>query len=140
MDVLRLLHSWVRWLVVAVALVNLVYFVVFWLRNRRYDETARRFMSAFAGLISVQWLLGVILLVVLGSQTGFGIRHYWEHLTMMTLAVFVANVPAMLRRRELTDSQRYRANVVTILVVIVFVIVGIAALPEPIRWRFLGAA
>lgn len=140
MDIIRLLHSWVRWIVVIAAVVNLVYFGIFWLRNRQYDETARRFMSAFSMLISVQWLLGLILLLMLGSVTGFGIRHYWEHLTMMTLAVVVANVPAMLRRRELTDSQRYRANVISIIAVIVLVIAGISALPEPIRWRLMGAA
>lgn len=140
MDIIRFLHSWVRWLVVLAAVLNLAYFAVYWLRASSYGANARRLMSLFAGLISLQWLLGVLLLVVLGGQTGFGIRHYWEHLTMMTLAVFVANVPTILRRRQLTDRQRYLANIISILVVIVLVIVGISLLPEPIRWRFLTGA
>jgi hypothetical protein len=139
-DIIRFLHSWVRWLVVLSAVLSVVYFAVYWLRGRSYGTTARRLMSLFAGLISLQWLLGVILLVVLGGQTGFGIRHYWEHLTVMTLAVFAANAPNMLRRRQLTDSQRYLVNVVTIMIVIVLVVVGISLLPEPIRWRFFNPA
>lgn len=73
MDILRFLHSGVRWLVLLVALVNLVYFALGWLQGRHYDWTARRLMSAFGGVISLQWLIGVIFLIVLGGQTGLGV-------------------------------------------------------------------
>ena len=136
MDIIRFLHSWVRWLVVLVALIDLIYFAIGWLRGRDYDKTARRLMSAFSGIISLQWLLGVVFLVVLGSQTGFGVRHYWEHLTVMTIAVFVSNVPNILRRRELTGAQRYLVNLGSIVAVIILVFIGISLLPEAIRWRF----
>ncbi len=136
MDILRFLHSWVRWLVVLVALIDLVYFAIGWLQGRNYDQLARRLMSIFGMVISIQWLIGVVFLIVLGGQTGFGVRHYWEHLTVMTIAVFVANVPNMLRRRQLADKQRYLVNLITIIAVIVLVIVGISLLPEAICWRF----
>lgn len=136
MDILRFLHSGVRWLVLLVALVNLVYFALGWLQGRHYDRTARRLMSAFGGVISLQWLIGVIFLIVLGGQTGLGVRHYWEHLTVMTVAVFVANVPNILRRRELNDKQRYLVNLGSVIAVIVLVVIGISLLPEAIRWRF----
>ncbi|MEO8392830.1 MAG: hypothetical protein ABI700_07545 [Chloroflexota bacterium] len=136
MDILRSLHSWVRWLVVLVALIDLVYFAIGWRHGRKYDHAPRRLMSAFSGAISLQWLLGVIFLIALGSQTGFGIRYYGEHLTVMTLAVFAANLPNILRRRELTDAQRYIINLGSIVAVIVLVFIGISLLPEAIRWRF----
>lgn len=136
MDILRFLHSGVRWLVLLVALVDLVYFTLGWLQARNYDQTARRLMSAFGGVISLQWAIGVIFLIVLGEQTGFGVRHYWEHLTVMTFAVFVANVPNILRRRELNDKQRYLVNLGSIVAVIVLIVIGISLLPEAIRWRF----
>ncbi len=136
MDILRVLHSGVRWLVLLIAVIDLVYFAVGWLRERDYDQPARRLMTAFSMLISLQWLIGVVFLIVLGAQTGFGVRHYWEHLTVMTIAVFVANVPNMLRRRELADKQRYLVNFGTVIAVIVLVVIGISLLPEAIRWRF----
>lgn len=136
MDILRFLHSGVRWLVLLVALIDFVYFALGWLQGRNYDQTARRLMSAFGGVISLQWLIGVIFLIVLGAQTGFGVRHYWEHLTVMTVAVFVANLPNILRRRELNDKQRYLVNLGSIIAVIVLVVIGISLLPEAIRWRF----
>lgn len=135
MDIIRLLHSLVRWAVLLVALVGLVYFVIGWLQSRPYDSLAKRLMRGFSMVISVQWLIGLILLIILGSQTGFGVRHYWEHLVTMTIAVAVSNVPTMLRRRELTDKQRYLVNVGVIIAVTVLVVVGIMALPEGIRWR-----
>ena len=136
MDILRFLHSWVRWLVVLIALIDFVYLLVGLLQARKYDNIARRLVSAFAGGISLQWLLGLIFLIALGAQTGFGIRHFWEHLTVMTVAVFVSNLPAILRRRELNDRQRYLVGLGSIVAVIVLVVVGISLLPEAIRWRF----
>ena len=136
MDILRFLHSGVRWLVLLAALISLAYFALGWLQARQYDGTARRLVSAFAGIISLQWLIGVIFLVVMGSQTGFGIRYYWEHLTMMTIAVFVANLPNILRRRALTDKQRYLVALGSVVASIILVIIGIVVLPEVIRWRF----
>lgn len=54
----------------------------------------------------------------------------------MTVAVFVANVPNILRRRELNDKQRYLVNLGSVIAVIVLVVIGISLLPEAIRWRF----
>ena len=136
MDILRFLHSWVRWIVVVIALIDLVYFAIGWLQSRNYDQIARRMMMAFSMSISIQWLIGLIYLIALGSETGFGVRFYWEHAVTMTIAVFVANVPSILRRRPLTDKQRYLVNVGSIIAVIILVIIGISALPEAIRWRF----
>ncbi len=136
LDIVRFLHSWTRWLVLVIAILDLGYFALGYLQSRPYNQFARRLASIFSIGISIQWLLGVILLVVYGSQVGFGFRHFWEHLVVMTLAVAVANAPAMLRRRELADRQRYLVAFLAIIVVFVLVFVGITLLPEGIRWRF----
>lgn len=136
LDVIRFLHSWTRWLVLLIALTDLAYFAVAYFRQRPYTALARRLASLFSIAISIQWVLGLILLIVLGSQTGFGVRHYWEHLVVMTLAVVASNVPAMLRRRTLPDQRRYLAAFISIVVVFALVFVGITLLPDAIRWRF----
>ncbi len=137
MDILRFLHSGVRWLVLLVALIDLVYFALGWLQGRGYDQLARRLISIFGMVISLQWLIGVVFLIVLGGQTGFGVRHYWEHLTVMTIAVFVANLPNMLRRRRIERiSSAIWSIWAAIIAVIVLVVIGISLLPEAIRWRF----
>jgi hypothetical protein len=137
-DIVQFLHSWARWIVLVVSIIALVYLALRLLSNRDWDAMAARLMSAFSSLVGLQWVLGLVLLVVRGSQTGFGIRHYWEHLVVMTLALVAAHGHFMWRRRELTSRARYTRNLITIIVVLVLVVVGIMALPEAIRWRLYG--
>jgi FtsH-binding integral membrane protein len=135
-DIVQFLHSWTRWIVIVVSIVALVYLVL--RLNRDWDAMAARLMSAFSSLVGLQWALGLVLLIVRGSQTGFNVRHYWEHLFMMTLALIVAHGHYMWRRRELTSRARYTRNLATIIVALILVVIGIMALPEGIRWRLYG--
>lgn len=137
-EIVQFLHSWTRWIVLIVTVVTLIYLALRLFSGSAWDALATRLMSAFSSLVGLQWLLGLVLLVVLGSQTGFGVRHYWEHLTMMTLALVVAHGHFMWRRRPLADRARYTRNLLTVIGVLVLVVVGIMALPEPIRWRLFG--
>lgn len=137
-EVLRYLHSWTRWLVVGIAVATVVYFAVRLATRGDFDILSARLMTAFTGLISLQWLIGIVFLVTLGSMTGFGIRHYWEHLITMTVAVGVASMHFRWRKRELTPAARYGRLLGLIAATILLVIVGIATLPAPIQWRFLA--
>jgi hypothetical protein len=137
-DVLRYLHSWTRWLVVGIAVVAVVYFAVRLVRRGDFDILSSRLMTAFSGLVSLQWLIGIILLVSLGSMTGFGIRYYWEHLVVMTIAVFVSSLPFRWRRVELASRARYGRLLGAIGATILLVIIGIATLPPVIQWRFFA--
>lgn len=139
MDILRILHSWVRWIVILIALIDLIYFALGWLQSRSYTQLARRLMSAFSMAISLQWLIGLIFLIVLGSRTSFSTMP-WGHVGVMTLAVFVSNVPNMLRRRQLGDKQRFLVNLITLIVVLVLVFIGISMLPQGMQWRFYTGA
>jgi hypothetical protein len=138
MDIIQFLHSWARWLVLIVSIVALVYLALRLFGGNAWDALASRLMSAFSSLVGLQWLIGLLLLIVRGSQTGFGVRYYWEHLTLMTLALIVAHGHFMWRRHEMPDRTRYTRNLLTILVVLLLVVVGIMALPEGIRWRLYG--
>ncbi len=139
-EVLRYLHSWTRWLVVGIAVVTVVYFAVRLATRGEYDILSARLMTAFSGLISLQWLIGIVFLVTLGSMTGFGIRHYWEHLVTMTIAVGVASMHFRWRRLELAPSARYGRLLGVIAGTILLLIIGIATLPPAIQWRFLATS
>lgn len=129
---LRHTHSLVRWLVVIAAVAAVIKFGLGLAQNTEYDSLARRIMLAFSGLTSLQWLIGIIFLVVLGSNTGtFGIRYWWEHAVVMTVAVAVSH---MHNRWKNADSQiRYRNGLLIVLAVLALVVVGVALLPQ--GWR-----
>ncbi|MFQ3672316.1 MAG: hypothetical protein SNJ83_01820 [Aggregatilineales bacterium] len=137
---LRYTHSGLRWVVVAVLIAALLYMLYGWLAKRPWDRRGQILLSAFSGLVGLQWIVGLVFLVVWGSQTGFGIRHYWEHLFAQTLALAVAHLHYMWRRREMADVVRYRNNFLAVLGTFGLIFVGILALPETMRWRLSPGA
>lgn len=136
-EITRLLHSWTRWLVVIVALVTLVIAVIGALQKLPFKPSGERWLRIFTIVISIQWAIGILNLIALGSQTGFGVRHYWEHFFATTLAVGVASMARRIyERRQLNDSARHWATVGVVVIVAILVVIGIAALPTGIQWRF----
>lgn len=135
MEVVRFLHAWVRWLVIIIAVLNFAYLFIGWLRARPFNGTARRLMTWFSSLVGAQWLIGLLLLILLGTQSGFGVEYYWQHALAMTFAVIVAHLHYSFRRRNLSDAVQYRNSVIILLAVFALVLVGIMLLPDGIRWR-----
>lgn len=133
MTLLLTLHSILRWGIVLVALALIIKFALGLIQKQPYDKTARGLVSAFGGLMDTQLLLGTAFFVWSGLaiQGGFALRHRWEHLAVMLVAVIVAHLPAMWKQRD--DQTRYRNGLVAILVSILLVVAGIFALPGN-RW------
>jgi amino acid permease len=133
MTILLTLHSILRWVIVLVALAVIIKFALGLVQKQPYDKSARGLASAFGGLMDTQLLLGTVFFIWSGLaiQGGFGLRHRWEHLAVMLVAVIVAHLPAMWKQRD--DQTRYRNGLVAILVSILLVVVGVFALPGN-RW------
>ena len=116
-------HSGWRWIVVLATVAALVWMLVGLLQKRSYDTTARRIMLAFSISIDIQWLLGLVLLLIRLSQVGLQ-PVYTEHLVIMTVAVVVGHLPA--RWKNAADSVRYRNGLIAVIAVLVLVYVGVA--------------
>jgi hypothetical protein len=132
----RVLHSWTRWVFVVIAIVALVMFILGLLQNRAWDKRANTLLNIYSSVLSLQWLFGLILLISWGSIIGFNQRHFWEHLTIQTLAVIVANAHHGWRRRSLPDSARWRNGLLVIVISMILIVAGILLLPIDIQWRF----
>ena len=135
---LRFVHSWTRWILFAVAIVALVYFAVGWLQSRPWTKFSQTLLIIFSSLVGLQWIVGIVQLVGLGSETGFGVRHYWEHLTVQTIALIVAHLHFRWRRQTLADTVRYRNGFLLLTGVLVLMIVGVLVLPQGIQWQLRG--
>ena len=121
-------HSLVRWIIVAVSLIALVWFVLVWLRGMRNEKADRGLMAAFSGLIDVQVLLGVIYILWSGfAGAGFP-RYRLEHAVTMIVAAVVAHLSA--RWRNADAPIRARNNVALIVLVLVIVLIGVSLLPQ----------
>ncbi len=125
--VLLNIHSWVRWIVVLVALVAVVKFAMGWVRQANAAKADRTLMSVFSGLVDLQVALGIILLLISGN---FALAQI-EHAITMIVAAVVAHVP--MRWRNRTDTQVLRNNLIVVVVVGLLIVAGVASLPGN-RW------
>lgn len=133
LTILRSAHSGVRWLVVLASLVALIWLIYSLVTSRAYDRTTQRIMTIFSSLIGLQWLIGVVFLIVLGASTTFAVPTRWEHAVIMTLVLVAAHVHMMLKRRP--DRVRLIGGLVSIVVALALVYVGVARVGG---WASLG--
>ncbi len=124
-NILLQAHSGIRWLVVVVTLIALVWMAIGLLQKRAYGQGAKRIMLAFSGVITIQWLLGLVVFLVLNS---FSIGYRWEHAVIMTLATGLAHMHQ--RWKNAADSVRYRNSLLIILIVLMLVFIGVTRLPQ----------
>lgn len=127
MTILLAIHSFVRWIILLVAVIAIVKFAVGWRRGGAFKGIDRGLTAGFSGLMDLQALLGVVLLLW-GGFTGAGFPLYRiEHGFTMILAAVAAHLSA--RWKNAADTIRFRNNLFVILGSLILVLVGIAVLP-----------
>lgn len=129
MDILRLIHGEVRWLVVLVIAIALIRFAIGWFGNRAYQPMDRGLMAAVTGLLDLNVTLGIILLLILGVSENAWPAVRLEHGLTMILATAVAHSSVRWRNAE-DDQRKFRNNFLVVLIVLLLVILGV--------WRIGG--
>src|SRR6201988_3742326 len=92
MSFLYNVHSYLRWIIVAVAIIALIRFLIVWMGKAQPGSMDRGLMSGFVGLLDLQMLLGIVILIWLGTSGAGWPRQRFEHGAMMLLAVIFAHV------------------------------------------------
>lgn len=126
MYVLLPIHSYLRWLIVILAVTAVIKFTLGWLRGGAFKGMDRGLASGFSGLMDLQALLGIIMLFGFGVNEGFPMIRI-EHGVTMLIAVVLGHLPA--RWKNAADSIRFRNTLFCILGAMLFVFVGVMRLP-----------
>jgi uncharacterized membrane protein YphA (DoxX/SURF4 family) len=127
MNILLMAHSWLRWLILLVAIIAIIKFAIGWLRGGAYQGMDRGLMSGFSGLMDLQVTLGIILLLWGGfAGVGFPLFRIMHGVIMIAAAV-VAHLPA--RWKNAADATRFRNNLAIIVGALILVLIGISFLP-----------
>lgn len=135
MDTLFEIHSGLRWLIVLVAVMAVIWLALRWLQRKPYDQGSNILMMVFVRLLEIQTLIGIIYLIWSGIDNDLWPRERFEHLAAMLVAVFIAHLPE--RWKDATDLIRYRNNVVVIIVTLAIIFAGVVLLPGGTnRWDF----
>ena len=123
MDALFAAHSGTRYLVLAVGLIALLWFVWGLGTNRPLSRAASITFAVFVGLLNLQGLMGIVLLI--GGHRPPGI---WGHLSLMILALTLANSMRKASRR----STGYGRPLLGVAGALALIVVGILAIGRPL--------
>lgn len=116
-------HSGLRYLVLLVGMAAIVYFTFGLLTRRPADRAGRVLISAFAGLLDLQIVLGILLIV-----TGIYYPALIGHLAMMILAAVVIHVTSVIAKRSVDDRRSYALRLGGSVLTMVLIIGGITAI------------
>jgi hypothetical protein len=142
-EVVRILHSLVRWLVVIAALVAVGRAFVGWLGNRKWGGLDDRLGLIFTVSLDIQLLLGIVLYVVSplvqgafadmsGAMSAPTVRFFVvEHVALMFIAVVVAHIGRALAKRLPNDRAKFKRVTLFFGAAVVLIL---AAIP----WPFLA--
>lgn len=128
MDILLTIHSYLRWLILIVAVAAAVKFALGWLRGGAFKGMDRGLTSGFSGLIDLQVTLGIVYLIWNGlAGEGFPMFRI-EHAVTMIIAAVVAHLPV--RWKDADDRIRFRNSLFVVLDVLIIIFIGLAFLPR----------
>lgn len=107
MDALYYAHSGLRYLILLLGVVGIVYGVLGVIGSKPHDKTMAALGAAFAGSMHLQLLLGLGLI--------FAGRFYpavWGHVVAMVLAAALAQIPASVNRRRPRAQRSFWPHIV----------------------------
>lgn len=120
-------HSGLRYLVLLMGIVVLVYAAHGLATSRQYDQRMRALSAAFTGLVDLTVLVGFANLF-----TGTFYPQLGGHIVMMILAAVVAHVVHGVMKRRPDDQKSFTPHLVGTVVVLGLVAAGILAIGQPI--------
>ncbi|MBI5822455.1 MAG: hypothetical protein HZB18_00350 [Chloroflexi bacterium] len=127
MNLLLVVHSYLRWLILLVAVIAAVKFAIGWLGGSAFKGMDRGLAAGFSGLLDLQVTLGLILMIWTGF-TGAGFPMFRiEHATTMIIAAVAAHLPA--RWKNAADKVRFRNTLFCVLGALLLIYAGVMRLP-----------
>lgn len=132
MEILRIIHSHTRWLILIIALVAIVKFLIGWLRGSSFKGMDRGLTAGFSGLMDLQATIGLIYLIWTSVVGVPFTPNRIEHLTTMVIAAVIAHLPA--RWKNSPDAIRFRNTLFCIVGALALVFVGVVRLRGGWTW------
>lgn len=124
MGFLLMLHSIVRWLIVAVGVVALVKFAIGLAQKSTFGKMDRGLSSGFSGLMDLQVTLGLLYFLITGFG-GMGFPPYRiEHAVTMLIAAGVAHTPSMFKKA----TNKYAVALGAVVGALVLIYIGVSLL------------
>jgi hypothetical protein len=123
LSILLGLHNLVRWVVIVLAIVALVRAYRGWLGKRDWMENDRKVGVFFGMAVDIQFLLGLILILLVGIQNlgSFGV----DHVIPMIVAVVLIHVGTAMARRASEPVKKHRSAALWFSLAVIIILVAI---------------
>ncbi len=132
------LHSWIRWIVLVLAVIALVRSIPGWRQNRAWTATDRKVQLGLVSAFDLQALFGLLLLFPLSPITKIAFSDFgaamkdamlrffaMEHPLLMLIALAVAHVSSVRARKASGDPAKHRIWAIGVIVALVLVAIAI---------------
>lgn len=128
-------HSWLRWTILALAIVNIIKSFTGWKGSKPFDKGANGMSAGFVGSIHLMALLGLVLYFFY-SPFGFqafggevspmknAALRYWsvEHIFVMIAAVTVATIGRAKAKKATEAAKKYKTQFIFFTIALVLML------------------
>ncbi|MEM9327136.1 MAG: hypothetical protein AAGA85_15820 [Bacteroidota bacterium] len=131
-------HSWIRWVVLIVAIVLVIKSLIGLFGSKPYQKLDNALSASFVGFMHLQLLIGLVLYFFLSPLTEYAMKdmgsamrdgelRFWavEHLTVMILAIVFAQVGRSISKRSEDNSVKFRFQAIFFGAALLLMIIGI---------------
>lgn len=129
------IHSWLRWIVLVLALLVIVKSFLGWQGKKTYGKGDNALSASFVGSLHLQLLIGLVLYFFLspittsafqdfgGAMKAASIR-YWavEHIFVMILAVIIAQIGRTRSKKAGTDVKKFKNATIFYLIALILIL------------------
>lgn len=123
-NIIQTIHGLWRWVVALVALAALVKFAIGWFGKGKVTSLDKQLALAYAIVITIQLVLGVINLIIKLTQGIFIGSLYPEHIVYGLVATGLAHAIPM-RKDERPDDRRFRMGFIFVLASLAIVLLSV---------------
>ena len=125
-------HNIVRWIILVLGIIALFRAYRGWLGKQAWTPTDRKVGVFFGSALDLQLLLGIILVILVVTQSGFATLgpYLLDHVLPMVLAVILAHVGSVRSRKAASDAEKHKQAAIWYTIVFLVLLV---AIPWPRR-------
>ncbi len=124
------LHSLVRWLVVLMVVLGLIRLLTIWISKREFTSSDNSFLKMMTGMVDLQFLIGVVLLILWIVNNTMG-RFVYEHAGTNLIAIALLHIGT---KKWKNSPAPVRARNTFFMILIAAALIGAAVARLPQGW------
>ncbi|MDN5200030.1 hypothetical protein QQ008_01625 [Fulvivirgaceae bacterium BMA10] len=132
---LLFVHSWLRWIILALALIVIIKAFIGWFGNKDYSKGDNALSASFVGTLHLQALIGLILYVFLSPITQSAFQNfggamkdaalrYWavEHILAMLVGVIIAQIGRSRSKKAVEAVKKHKTTAIFYLIALIVIL------------------